>query len=41
MNNVLLYLVSLHADFDTKLAIRQCNRYMHDRIMKYGLIKKN
>lgn len=32
MNNTLLYLVSLQCDFITKLSIRQCNKYLRDRI---------
>lgn len=36
MNNKLLYLVSLQCDFSTKLSIRQCNRYLHNKIKMYN-----
>lgn len=32
MNNTLLYLVSLQCDINTKLRIKQCNKYLDQRI---------
>lgn len=35
MNNLLLFLVAQQANFKTKLAIRQCNKYQLERIKVY------